>query len=133
MAVHRQLSIKALALGSLADIGGSLLVGGILGFSMGIYLGVQGIPQNEIPVRLEGLIILIPGLFIGFGFTLLGGYVAGRISKTHEVLHGGIVGGIGLIFGLLFWASLPLWYNIVALIGVIPFGMIGGRIATTGK
>ena len=64
---------------------------------------------------------------------MLGGYVAGRVSKTHEVLHGGIVGGIGLLFGLLFWTSLPLWYSIVSLLGVIPCGMLGGRIATTGQ
>jgi len=131
MEAHRQFSIKALVLGFLTDVGGSLLFGIVFAILLGIYFGIQGLPESEIVTRLQGqgLLILLPSMVVGFGFTVLGGYVAGRISKMREVFHGGLVGGLGLLFGLFFWASLPLWYNIVALLGVIPCGMLGGRIA----
>jgi hypothetical protein len=61
------------------------------------------------------------------------GFVAGRVSKKFEVLHGGIVGFIGILFGILFWTTLPLWYIIVSLVGVVPLGMIGGRIAEVSR
>jgi hypothetical protein len=45
------------------------------------------------------------------------------------MLPGGIVGGIGIVFGILFAASLPLWCTIVSSAGVVPFGMVGGFLA----
>lgn len=48
-------------------------------------------------------------------------------------MHGGLIGLIGLLFGLLFWASLPLWNNIVFALGVVPFGMMGGRLAAGNR
>jgi len=59
--------------------------------------------------------------------SILGGFVAGRVSKKFEFLHGGIVGFIGILFGVLFWTTLPLWYIIVSLVGVVRLGMLGGR------
>ena len=132
MTDNRGINIKALVLGAVTDISGSLIVGTILGVVMGIVLAAQGIPQNAIEARLQGM-LLIPGLLIGFGFTVLGGFVAGRVSKSNEVMHGGIVGCIGLFFGLLFWASSPLWLNIASLVGTVPIGMLGGRIAATTR
>lgn len=79
--------------------------------------------------NLHGPGFLIPGLIIGFGFTILGGFVAGRVSKSNEVLHGGVVGFITIFFGLLFWAAVPRWHFIISLISNVPFGMLGGRNA----
>lgn len=133
MTENRRISIKALLLGALTDIGGSLVVGSVFGLLIGIVLAVLGVPQNRMDAHLQGLAVLIPSLVIGFGFTVLGGFVAGRVSKSYEVMHGGIVGCIGIVFGLFFWASLPLWYNIASLLGVVPCGMLGGRIAATTR
>lgn len=89
--------------------------------------------KNQIEAYLHGPIVLILGMVIGFAFTILGGFVAGRVSKKFEVLHGGIVGFIGILFGVLFWTTLPLWYIIVSLVGVVPLGMLGGRIAEVSR
>jgi hypothetical protein len=78
---------------------------------------------------LNGPIFLISVAVIGWGFTILGGFIAGRVSKCREILHGGIVGFIGILLGLLFWASTPVWLNVTSLIFVVPCGMLGGRIA----
>lgn len=132
MTDNRGINIKALVLGAVTDISGSLVVATILGVVMGIALAAQGIPQSEIEARAQGM-VLIPSLLIGFGFTVLGGFVAGRVSKSYEVMHGGIVGCIGLFFGFLFWAASPLWLIIASLVGTVPMGMLGGRIAATTR
>lgn len=123
------IEIKAIVLGFLTDLGGSLVVGFAYGVILGITMVLKGIPQEDIATQLQGPVVLIPGLIIGFGFTLLGGYVAGRIAKYSEILHGGIVGGIGILLGLLLCGSLPLWYNIISFAGVVPVGMAGGYFA----
>ena len=133
MSENRRISVKALAFGVLTDIGGSLIVGAAFGLISAIELVAQGVPENELPARLESPIVLVPLLVIGFGFTLLGGFVAGRTSKRAEVTHGGLVGLIGLVFGLLLSASLPSWYAIASFVGVVPFGMMGGRLAVTDR
>ena len=129
MTENKRIRIKAVVLGCLTDLSGSLAVGLVYGVVLGISMAVKGIPQEEIGTRLQGLIVLIPSFFIGFGFTLLGGFVAGRIAKHSESLHGGIVGAIGILLGFLFYGSFPLWYNIISFAGVVPAGMAGGYLA----
>jgi hypothetical protein len=119
--------------GVLADTGGSLVVGAILAVMIVVVLAMNGTPKNEIEAYLHGAIVLVLGMFIGFAFTILGGFVAGRVSKRFEVLHGGIVGILGIIFGVLFWKTLPPWYIVVSLAGVVPLGMLGGRIAEMSR
>ena len=129
MTIYHRLRIKALALGVLTDVGGSLLFGGVLGAVFGIYFAMHDLPENEITSRLQGPGFLIPSLFMGLAFVALGGYVAGRIAKAHEVLHGGLVGGFSLVTGLFFWSSTPLWYGIASVLACVPCGMLGGRFA----
>jgi len=126
---NRRINIKALALGTLADIGGTLIVG--IG---GIALVAQGVPQNQLATRVGSAMFLGFLLIVGLGFTLLGGFVAGRVSKNSEVMHGGLVGLIGLLIGLFYWeSSPPLWYTITSLLGVVPFGMVGGRLSVVNR
>ena len=124
-----RIRIKAIVLGFVTDLGGSLVVGIAYGVVLGISMAVTGIPLEEIATCLQGPVVTIPSLFIGFGFTLLGGFVAGRIAKHSEILHGGIVGGVGILLGFFLCGSLPLWYNIISFAGVIPVGMAGGYLA----
>lgn len=133
MANNRRINIKAVVLGVLMDEGGSLLIGALMGVITGIVLAAKGAQQNEIQTLLHGPYFLIPGLIIGVGFTVLGGFVAGRVSKNNEVMHGGVVGFITIFFGLLFWTVVPRWYFIISLIGNVPFGMLGGRLAEANR
>lgn len=127
MESERPVKIKALALGVLANIGGSLVLGIMLSLVMGIILGALGVSMNEINARMWGPIL---NLISGFGSAVLGGFVAGRIAKQKQVLHGAIVGAAWIFLGFLSGESFPpSWYNIVLFVGVVPFGMMGGRIA----
>ncbi len=127
------ISIKALALGALTDIGGSLIFGFALGLIVIVVWLAQGIPLNQLAGREKDPILVVPVLIAGWGFTLLGGFVAGRVAKKSEVMHGGLVGLIAVLTGICFWGSTPLWYGIVSLLGVIPFGMAGGRLSVVKR
>jgi putative membrane protein (TIGR04086 family) len=133
MGSERSIKIKALALGVLANIGGSQVLGIMLSLVMGIILGILGVSMNEMNAHIRAPILT---LISGFGSAVLGGFVAGRIAKQKQVFHGALVGAIvsaiGILYGFLSSAFLPPgpgWYNIVLLVGFVPFGMVGGRIA----
>lgn len=126
----RKPNVKAVLLGALVDTVGTLLVATALFVAM----SAAGISEAEIAVRLRGASGLALMLILGLGFTLLGGYVAGRAAGQDELLHGALVAGIGLVLGLLFRdTGLPLWYEAAGLLAMLPFGMAGGHIAKQGN
>ena len=126
----RQLNVKAILWGVLVDTLGTLIVATALFFAM----AAAGIPESEVKARIRGLSGLALMLILGLSGTLIGGYVAGRTARRIEILHGAIVGGIGLLLGLFFREpNLPLWYEIVSLTAMIPIGMAGGYIAREGN
>ena len=122
----KRLRFKAIALGVISDTVGTLAVAALLFFAM----AAAGIPEAEIRERMRGASGLMLMLILGLGFTMLGGYVSGRSARRGEILHGAIVGGIGLVFGLfLREPGLPLWYEVISFGVMIPIGMAGGFIA----
>lgn len=80
----------------------------------------------------EGLLAL--GIIGAIG-TALGGYVAARLARAHEVKHGALVGVVSLILGALQASmaaqpiSLPYWYELLAYIVAVPAGALGGYFA----
>jgi hypothetical protein len=132
----RRINIKAVALGVLTDIGGSLIAILALGVIAGGILAAQGVPEDELDVRLQGPVYLVSSLIVGLGLTVLGGFVAGRVSKKSEVMHGGLVGGVCFVLGLVLWPflpPLPLWYYVPCYLGTVPSGMLGGRLAVVNR
>jgi len=124
----QQISTKAIILGVMFDNIGYLCFITILG----IALGIMGITENEINTQIK----TITNIILALGFTFLGGYIAGRIAKHSEVLHGGIVGAIGILIGfiIIFAMSYPIrWPEIVCFMGIIPIGMGGGCVARNRK
>ncbi len=126
----RELSFKAIVWGVLVDTVGTLIVATALLLAM----AASGLPEAEITKRLYGLSGLMLMLIVGLGFTLIGGYVAGRTAGRIELLHGAIVAGVGLVLGLfLREPNLPLWYETISFAAMIPAGMTGGYFAREGK
>jgi len=126
----RSLRFKAILWGVLVDIIGTLTVA----MALFLALAASGIPEAEITARMHGFSGLMLMLILGLGFTLIGGYVAGRTAGRLEILHGAIVAGIGLVLGLFFREpGLPLWYETISFAAVIPIGMAGGYIAREGN
>lgn len=129
------ISIKAIVVGFLVDIGGTFLANIAYGLIMGIILAAQGLTPAEIETTMaEGPAVYLTNLIIGFIFTFVGGYVAGRIAKTAEVFHGGMVGILGILLGLVLYKPLnmgayPQWYIVLGFATAIPIALLGGYAA----
>lgn len=120
------IKFKAVILGALADNGVTLF------FMMFLITSLRStdIPQDEIVTRMKTMSGLLLSLIIGLGGTVLGGYIAGRVAKQSEVLHGALVAVIGVVLAFFLRdTDVPLWYDIVGFAGMLPAGMYGGWLA----
>jgi hypothetical protein len=126
----RNLKFKAILRGTLVDTIGTAIVATALVFAM----AAAGFPEAEITARIHSVNGLMLMLILGLGFTLVGGYVAGRTAGRLEILHGAIVAGIGVVLGLFLRdPGMPLWYEIISFVAMIPIGMMGGYLAREGN
>ncbi len=122
----RGLKIKAILFGFLVDTIGTMAVAFVLLFAM----AERGFSENEVATRMHGPSGLLLMLLLGLGFTVVGGYVAGRTARQAEILHGAAVAAIGMVLGLfLREPGLPLWYEAFSFAAMIPAGMAGGYLA----
>jgi putative membrane protein (TIGR04086 family) len=124
----RQVSAKAIIWGVMVDNIGYVCFMTILSFAV-VKMGIkESVINNQIET--------IANIILALGFTFLGGYIAVRIAGYSEILHGGIVGAIGLLIGLIIIVAMsyPIrWSEIVCFVGIIPIGMGGGFVAKTRK
>jgi hypothetical protein len=117
---------KAIVVGALVDNIGTMFVMMLLMTA----LASQGLSQDEVVARMKSPSGLLLNLIIGLGCTCLGGYVAGRIARRSEVLHGSLVAGAGMVLALFLRESGPPgWYDILGFAGMLPAGMLGGHMA----
>ncbi len=114
----RNLRIKAILIGTLVEIGGSILVG-VIAIALGVDLHTPSLP------------VLAASTGIGFGLTFLGGFVAARLARTAELMNSGIVGAIVVALGVSFlsFSPNPMWLDVTALLLTIPVAMLGGHLA----
>lgn len=128
MSVPKLSDIKftAVIVGAIVDNAGTLLVMTFLAAA----LVSTGLSQDEVMSRMKSTNGLVLGLIIGFSFTVLGGFFAGRMAGRAEVLQGALVAVIGIVLVLVFRESdSPVWFDIVAVAGMLPAGMAGGYLA----
>lgn len=120
------IKLKAVIVGAIVDNVGTIAVMLLLMTA----LASQGISQEEIVARMKSPSGLLLNLILGLGCTFLGGYVAGRMARRSEVLHGALVAGAGMVLALVYRESgIPLWYDIIGFAGMLPAGMLGGHTA----
>ena len=97
---------KAVAMGLLVDIGGSLIGTIILAVLYGIALGAAGAKREEIAAAMQASAtdswFFYASTFVGLGFSVLGGYVCARIARRSEVKLGAILAALSAIAGLAF-------------------------------
>ncbi len=122
----RGLKFTSILFGFLVDTIGTLLVSSLLA----TLLASKGLSEDEILSRLHSVSGLLLMLIIGTGFTVLGGYAAGRTARQAELLNGAAVAAAGMVLGLFFRdAGLPPWYEVVSFAASIPAGLWGGYLA----
>lgn len=126
-------NIKAIFIGFASDFAASTIFGIALSFFMAVVLAIKGYKDAELETQLisllDGTTYRILSLIVGLGFTMMGGYLAGRIAKSGEYFHSGAVGLLNVFFGLFFIGLYFTWYSVIAFSLVFPAAIIGGDMA----
>ena len=127
--------VKAVVIGFLIDFGGGLIAGSVFFVVYGVLLVAQGVPQADIQARIMAdKSHFVVTMIMGFAFTAAGSYIAARIARTREIMHGGIVGLVGVAIGFVFvWTSdtsrWPSWYIPVSFGLTLPVALLSGYLA----
>ena len=123
------ISIKAVLVASLLTVVVDIVLGIVLIFAYSTSAITPGMTENEIQnavsVVSSSTPVLLTGMILGSLSTVLGGYVAARLSKAAPYLNSLAFGIVGIILGVFMAEGLPLWYNIVGFIVVIPASLFG--------
>ena len=126
-------AFKAVALGFVADIGGTFLAGMVLALVYGAVLSASGESMEEIMASSKAIgtdsWLFYAGTLVGLGFSVLGGYVCARIARRDEMKLGAILAGLSALVGVLFSGEA---YQLGTLLSLTLAGigavMIGARL-----
>src|SRR5215510_393560 len=98
-------AFKAIALGLVVDVGGSLIAAVILAAIYGAALAATGVPREDIAAAMQASTtdswFFYVGSLVGLGFSVLGGYVCARIARRSEMKLGAILAALSAISGFL--------------------------------
>ena len=120
------IKLKAVVFGAIVDNGGTLLIMTLLAAA----LVSTGLSEDEVMRRMKSASGLLLGLIIGLGFTVLGGYIAGRMARSAERMHGALVAVIGMVLALIFHeGGVPVLFDIAGFVAMLPAGLFGGHLA----
>jgi hypothetical protein len=107
--VERGSAVKAVVLGALVDLGGSIVASIVFFALYGVYLGATGTQAEELQSTMSSMNGNSPmGILmniVGCLFSVLGGYVCARIAKHSEYRLGAILAAISVVLGLLVASS----------------------------
>jgi len=97
--------VKAVLLGLLVDLGGSLLVGALLGVALAISVAQPGMTPEELERALTdispGSWVSIVGTLAGAACSVLGGLVCARVARRPDYRLGFVLGVLATGSGLL--------------------------------
>lgn len=134
----KDLNVRAVLIGSLVDILGSFILGGVFFAVLG---SATGAPSAEELSRIyeSSLQLQMSTVALGLTMTAIGAYVAARLTKGFERMHAFAVGVVSTAMGfsIVFAApeSSPFWSQAASLILTIPAAFVGGEVrrATAGQ
>jgi len=130
---RRLINIKAIVVGFLSDFVASHVFRILLLILATIIIAGKGYEGDDLEKMLLSVIKETPFRIFSFaaalGFTMLGGYIAGRLAGGGELFHAGAVGIIRIVLSLFFSPLHFTWHNLLAFILILPAAIIGGNIA----
>lgn len=125
-------AVKAVLLGALADVGGSVAAGIVLTFTYAFLLGLAGADPEQIAFALANVPVdswfSILGMVVGSGFSVLGGYLCARIARHSEYQLGAIVAAISALSGLVLGGRVPAGIDLAFSLVTVASVMLGSWI-----
>jgi len=132
----KTLNLKAILIGCLVDWLGTLAFDLFFVMSTGMMAMLKGLSLKETEFALTEWYHSVPGtgfsILCGFGFTLLGGYVAAKISNAGNLLNSALVGAVGILLGLILIfevspnSEIPKAISFLSILFSIPVSILGG-------
>ncbi len=127
------ISIKAIVLGSIVDLVGTMVISAILGMAFRATMMFGWLPADRMGDWLESPLVFTAVAVPGLATTCLGGFVAGHSAARLSLLHGTIVGGLSIVWGMLLNEA-PLGPGLVLGMAMsLPAGTAGGWLAKPPK
>lgn len=123
------ISIKAVLVATLLTVVVDIVISIALMFVYGASSFSPGMTENEIQNAVDAVTsstsFLVCAMILGALSTVLGGYVAARLSKVAPYLNSLAFGVVGIILSAFMAEGFPLWYNILGFSVVIPASLFG--------
>lgn len=96
---------KAVGLGLLVDIGGTMVLGTVFAILAGVVMASQGYSAEEAEATFSGPVldswVSAGAMLLGLGCSVVGGYVCARIVRRQELTFAAIQGVLANVLGLL--------------------------------
>ncbi|OPH60814.1 hypothetical protein BC351_16585 [Paenibacillus ferrarius] len=97
-----------------------------------------GKPVNEETINAiysnVGLLLLL--MVMGLFWSFFGGYIAAKVARRAEYFNAAIIGVIGAAIGfdsMLTDHGIPLWFELIGFVVIIPISLLGGYVALKRK
>ena len=146
MEIYKKVSVLSFTIGSIVDIVGTNLWGGLMTIyvmmSYNLFL-TPASSSTELTAKISNILqtdplILSTNFIVGAMFSILGGYIAALIAKHDEPLNGALSSILGLLSRIyrLLTGSHPIYWILLEILTLILsplFGMFGGYLRLKQK
>ena len=97
--------LRAVLMGLAVDIGGTTVLGLVIGALYGLQLQGQGLSESEMKDAMTHMphdsALYVLGILLGALMSVAGGYVCARIVRRNEFRTGFVMAGCSVLFGIL--------------------------------
>jgi CBS domain containing-hemolysin-like protein len=128
----QNISIKAVLLASLAVFGLDIVSGMVLLATFGGAVLDPAMSDTQMQAAITQIVqgrgYLTAALILGTTTTVLGGYLAARLSSSVPYFNALAFAILGIVVTLLTSEGLPMWFLIVGLLLTIPAALFGAYI-----
>ena len=130
--------LRSVLLGLVIDVGGSLLLGIVLGIGRATAFLVSGMSESEIIESLRHppaySLISILGTLGGAALSVVGGFVCARVSRRSDYRLGFILAGLSATSGLLLsYGSHSLPVNLLLTLLTVASVLLGTKLGRTSS
>lgn len=129
----RKFHFLAVVLGVAIDNIGTMLSSGLIG---SLYFANRPTQDQDLNAIYSNAALLLLFLVVGLFWTFLGSYFTAKVAKRAELFNAAIIGVIGAGIGfdsILTQDVIPLWYELVGLVAIVPVALLGGYVALKRK
>ena len=122
---------QAILAGFVTDVGTTQ----VFGFVVGIVAGVATAAHGANPAEASGIFFQSTRLMVIFGaigslFTVVGGFVTGRLAPRARYWNVSVMVVIDMLYGLVDYSpKVPLWLNITLFAAALPCAFLGAFLA----